>query len=195
MQKRKRKRAKNKTKDSPYYIDNKEFATALHDYVKECDEAKNKGEEIPVITDYIATSILRLAEGLSRAPNFVNYTYREDMVMDAVENCIRVVKNYDITKVTRTGAPNPFSYFTQISYFAFLRRIAQEKKETEIKERLLNSGDLSSFIESDQDSHVGESVVNRVHNNHDRYMGKQREYNDPKQKTTRKKKHTHTDLI
>ena len=121
-----------------HYVNNKEFSQAVVDYVNSVNEARSKGKDEPVITEYIGKCFLKISDGLSHKPNFVGYTYREEMVMDAVENCIKAIMNYDIKKATRTGLPNAFAYFTQITYYAFLRRIAKEKKQQDIKEKYLS---------------------------------------------------------
>jgi len=91
------------------------------------------------------------AEFLSHKANFIRYTYREEMVMDAVENCLKAILNYDIEAATRTGKPNAFAYFTQITWYAFLRRIAKEKKQQEIKMKYLTNSGIENFITSDDD--------------------------------------------
>ena len=108
-----------KAKKKAHYINNKEFSLAVVEYVKTANVAKSKNKPVPKVTDYIARCFIKIAEGLSHRPNFVRYTYREEMVMDAVENCLRAIGNYKIETATRTGKPNAFSYFTQICYFAF----------------------------------------------------------------------------
>ena len=79
---------------------------------------------------------------MSHKANFVRYTYREEMVMDAVENCLKAIENYNIDKATRTGKPNAFAYFTQIAWYAFLRRIEKEKKQQDIKMKYLSESGL-----------------------------------------------------
>ncbi len=137
--------AKIPAKKKPHYINNKEFSLAVVEYVKSVNKAKEKGKQIPKVTDYIATCFIKIAEGLSHRPNFVRYTYREEMVMDGVENCLRAVNNYKIETATRTGNPNAFSYFTQIVYFAFIRRIAKEKKQQDIKMRFIEKMGIEDF--------------------------------------------------
>ena len=132
-------------KKKPHYINNKDFSLAVVEYVKSVNEAKEKEKEHPKVTDYIATCFIKIAEGLSHRPNFVRYTYREEMVMDGVENCLRAVNNYKIETATRTGNPNAFSYFTQIVYFAFIRRIAKEKKQQDIKMRFIEKMGIEDF--------------------------------------------------
>ena len=109
------------------YVNNKEFSAAVVEYVQAVMDDRQAGKEARQIPNYIGECFMKIANGLSRSPNFMNYSYREDMVMDAVENCVKAITNYDITKPTRTGNPNAFSYFTQISWYAFLRRIAKER--------------------------------------------------------------------
>jgi hypothetical protein len=141
------KKTRKKAREKPHYVNNKEFSTAVVDYVTSVNEAREKMEDEPIITEYIGTCFLKIAEGLSHKPNFVGYTYREEMVMDAVENCIKAIMNYDVKKATRTGLPNAFAYFTQISYYAFLRRIAKEKKHQDIKEKYMDFAGASEFME------------------------------------------------
>jgi translation initiation factor 2B subunit (eIF-2B alpha/beta/delta family) len=89
---------------------------------------------------------MRIAEGLSHKSNFIRYTYREEMVMDAVENCLKAIENYNIEAATRTGNPNAFAYFTQISWYAFLRRIAKEKKQQDVKIKYMASSGIEEYI-------------------------------------------------
>ena len=136
-----------KPRERPHYVNNKEFSQSVVDYVTSVNEAREKTQEEPIITEYIGTCFMKIAEGLSHKPNFVGYTYREEMVMDGVENCIKAIMNYDIKKATRTGLPNAFAYFTQIIYFAFLRRIAKEKKQQDIKEKYMDFAGASAFMD------------------------------------------------
>ena len=141
------KKVKKKPKEKPHYVNNKQFSQSVVDYVTSANKAREKMEDEPVITEYIGSCFLKIAEGLSHKPNFVGYTYREEMVMDAVENCIKAIMNYDVKKATRTGLPNAFAYFTQITYFAFLRRIAKEKKQQDIKEKYMDFAGASAFMD------------------------------------------------
>ena len=142
-----------KTKrQSIHYVNNADFSSAVVDYVTEVRKAKAKNEQLPIVTDYIATCFLKIAEGLSHKSNFIRYTYREEMVMDAVENCLKAIENYNLETATRTGKPNAFAYFTQITWYAFLRRIAKEKKQQDIKLKYLTSSGLETFIEVEGDT-------------------------------------------
>jgi hypothetical protein len=138
-----------KAKAKPHYVNNKEFSLAVVEYVKSANEAKEKDLEVPKVTNYVATCFMKISEGLSHRPNFVRYTYREEMVMDAVENCLKAVLNYNIEAATRTGKPNAFAYFTQISWYAFLRRIAKEKRQQDIKMKYIAEADISNFLGDD----------------------------------------------
>jgi len=111
--------------------------------------AKDNEVALPIVPNYIAQCFLKIAEGLSHKSNFIRYTYREEMVMDAVENCLRAVENYNIEAATRTGKPNAFAYFTQISWYAFLRRIAKEKKQQDIKYKFMTTQGVEAFMSLD----------------------------------------------
>ena len=141
-------------KKSENYINNKEFSQAVFSYVEECNECKKKGIQVPVVPNYVALGFQQIAQGLSHRPNFISYSYRDEMVMDAVENCLKAIRNYNIEAATRTGNPNAFAYFTQISYYAFLRRIAKEKKQQEIKDSYFENTFAADLIEgsSNQDA-------------------------------------------
>ncbi|RPG28998.1 MAG: hypothetical protein CBB72_016385 [Muricauda sp. TMED12] len=137
-----------KPRDKPHYVNNRQFSQAVVDYVKEVRKAEDGGEaQLPIVPDYIATCFLKIAEGLSHKSNFIRYTYREEMVMDAVENCLKAILNYNIDTVTRTGNPNAFAYFTQICYFAFIRRITKEKKQQDIKFKFIEQAGIDDFVE------------------------------------------------
>jgi len=133
---------------SIHYVNNAQFSQAVVDYVGHLDQCKKEEISLPKVPDYIAQCFLRIAEGLSHKANFIRYTYREEMVMDAVENCLKAISNYNLEAATRTGKPNAFAYFTQITWFAFLRRITKEKKQQEIKIKYLTKSGIDSFIDT-----------------------------------------------
>ncbi len=139
-------------RQSIHYVNNADFSAAVVEYVTEVRKAKAKNEQLPIVTDYIASCFLKIAEGLSHKSNFIRYTYREEMVMDAVENCLKAIENYNLETATRTGKPNAFAYFTQITWYAFLRRIAKEKKQQDIKLKYLTSSGLETFVEVEGDT-------------------------------------------
>jgi hypothetical protein len=138
-----------KPKEKPHYVNNREFSEAVVEYCTEAQKSKSEGVKVPVVPDYIASCFLKIAEGLSHKANFVRYTYREEMVMDAVENCLKAIENYNIEAATRSGKPNAFAYFTQISWYAFLRRIQKEKKQQDIKMKFISEADVSEFLDDD----------------------------------------------
>ena len=115
-------------KRSVHYVDNKKFLEAMIDWNKEIKEAEGIGEETPPVSNYIGECFLKIATHLSYRPNFINYTYREEMISDGIENCLQYATNFNPEK-----SKNPFAYFTQIIYYAFLRRIAKEKKQSHVK--------------------------------------------------------------
>jgi len=123
------------------------------------ENVEKKEKDLPKVTDYIAKCFIRIAEGLSHRPNFVRYTYREEMVMDAVENCLRAIGNYNIDTATRTGKPNAFSYFTQICYFAFIRRITKEKRQQDIKFRFIEKMGIEDFVQAGMDNETAQETM------------------------------------
>jgi len=169
----KQKTRKTRKKNDADYVDNEQFSIAVSDYVSIAKNAIAEGLEPPMVPNYIAECFLKICNGLSRSPSFTSYTYREDMVMDGVENCLKAILNYDKSTPTRTGKPNPFSYFTQMTFFAFLRRIEKEKKQTKIKQEFTEHGGIDSFADfdenSDMHSMVGESMVERIRQKNDTF--------------------------
>lgn len=150
-------------KNKEHYVNNREFTDAIVEYSTAVAEAKKKNKSKPIIPDYIAECFLKMAQGLSHKPNFYSYSYRDEMVMDGVENCVKAIGNYDVSASTRTGRPNPFGYFTQIMYYAFLRRIAKEKRQQEIKERYISQANIESFMSDNDDHHYdGSSMIERM---------------------------------
>jgi len=142
-----------------HYVNNKEFSQAVVDYCTKVSEAKANDKHLPIVPDYIAQCFLKIAEGLSHKSNFIRYTYREEMVMDAVENCLKAIENYNVEAATRSGNPNAFAYFTQISWYAFLRRIAKEKKQQDIKLKYMSSSGVEEFIMSNADDKAAQLAV------------------------------------
>jgi hypothetical protein len=121
-----------KRKRSVHYVNNKEFLAALIEYRSSVDQAKLNNLPKPRITNYLGDCFLKIATHLSFKPNFVNYIFKDDMISDGIENCIQYIHNFNPEK-----SQNPFAYFTQIIHFAFLRRIQKEKKQLEIKNKIL----------------------------------------------------------
>lgn len=139
-------KTKKTTKDNKHYIDNAQFLQALVDYKKEVKAAEKAGEIKPQVPDYIGDCFIKIANHLAYKSNFINYSFREDMILDAIENCLIYMDNFDPKK-----SSNPFAYFTQITYYAFVRRIQKEKKHLQTKYRYIESLDIDSIIRQAHD--------------------------------------------
>ena len=139
-----------KAKNKPHYVDNKKFLQAMIEYRDKCKKAEEKNRKKPDVTNYIGECFLKIANHLSYRPNFINYTYRDDMISDGIENCLQYMNNFNPKK-----SNNPFAYFTQIIYYAFIRRIQKEKKQQDVKAKVIaNSG-----VEMMMDSLEGDDAV------------------------------------
>ena len=119
-------------KKSEHYVDNKKFLQAMIEWRDKCAVAEEAGNQPPPVTNYIGECFLKIATHLSYRPNFINYTFRDDMISDGIENCLQYLDNFN-----PKTSNNPFAYFTQIIYYAFVRRIQKEKKQTTIKHKLI----------------------------------------------------------
>ena len=123
-----------------HYVNNAQMLEFIKDYREKLLDAKANSTEIPRIPEYLGECIMKIATGLSRKSNFINYSYKDDMILDGIENCVHCMHSFDPEK-----SSNPFSYFTQVIYFAFLRRIAKEKKQSYIKGKLIQDMAFDSF--------------------------------------------------
>ena len=131
-------------KGSEHYVNNKEFTAAIIEHNSACRLADKKGLEKPKISEYIGECIYKIATRLSTKPNFINYSYRDEMICDGIENCLQYIENFNEEK-----SNNAFAYITQIIYFAFLRRIQKEKKQQAIKQKaIMESGILTDMADS-----------------------------------------------
>lgn len=130
-----------------HYVTNKDFLKAFVERKLILDDCKLNNKEVPPLSDYIAKCILDICTRLSYKGNFINYSYRNEMVSDAILNCLSVADNFDPEK-----SSNPFAYFTQVAYFAFLRRIDQEKKQQYIKGKLIAELPLDEILSMEEDS-------------------------------------------
>ena len=128
-------------KKKVHYVDNKQFLAAIVERKEQIREAESVGEPKPQISNYLGECILKIANHLSYRPNFINYTYKEEMISDGIENSLQYIDNFDPEK-----SKNPFAYFTQIIYYAFIRRIAKEKKQQKIKDKMLKRSNISDMI-------------------------------------------------
>ena len=133
-------------KRSEHYVNNKEFLAALIKYREDVEIAKINDRQKPVIPRYIGDCFLKIANHLSFKPNFVNYMFKEDMISDGIENCVQYIHNFN-----PENSQNPFPYFTQIVHYAFLRRIQREKRQLEIKNKIIErSGYQEVFDDSNK---------------------------------------------
>ena len=133
-------------KRSEHYVNNKEFLAALIKHREDIEIAEIRGNEKPRIPRYIGECFLKIATHLSFKPTFVNYMYKEDMISDGIENCVQYIHNFNPEKST-----NPFAYFTQIIHYAFLRRIQKEKKQMEIREKIIEKSGYDEVMHVDDD--------------------------------------------
>jgi DNA-directed RNA polymerase specialized sigma24 family protein len=117
-----------------HYVDNKKLYQVMVEYKDKVNVSKKDGSPKPQIPDYVGECILLIAKRLCTKPNFINYSYKEEMISDGIENCMSYIDNFDPSK-----SENPFAYFTQIIYYAFLRRILKEKKQVYIKHKTLEN--------------------------------------------------------
>ena len=124
-------------KKSQHYVNNKEFLAAMTDYKNAVKKAEVNNKERPRVSNYIGECLMKIAVHLSHKPNFVNYTFKEEMICDGIENCLQYIDNFNPEK-----SNNPFAYFTQIIYYAFLRRIQKEKKHLFVKFKMTEQTNL-----------------------------------------------------
>ena len=130
-----------KVQNREHYVDNKKFYAEMLRYRNMCVEAEKEGKQQPRVPNYIGDCIMRIAYKLSNKPNFINYPFKEEMIGDGIENCIMYVNNFNPDKST-----NPFAYFTQIIYYAYLRRIEKEKKALYTKYKATEMFNLDSML-------------------------------------------------
>ena len=138
-------------KRSEHYVNNKEFLLAIVAYKQDIKDAEEAGQPKPVIPRYIGECFLKIATHLSYKPNFVNYMFKDDMVCDGIENCVQYINNFNPEKST-----NPFAYFTQIIHYAFLRRIQKEKKQLEIRQKIIERSGFDEVFVADESGKTSE---------------------------------------
>jgi len=141
-------------KTPAHYVDNKKFYQALLEYKQQCNEAKSQGLLTPQVSEYIGECFLKIATHLSYKANFINYTFKDDMISDGIENCLTAVEKFDPERST-----NPFAYYTQIVFFAFVRRIQKEKKQQVTKYKMLEQVDIDQIVAHAEDN---QEIVNHL---------------------------------
>ena len=130
-----------------HYINNQEFLAALLEHRERVQAARTAEKDPPPISNYLGDCFIKIAKHLSYKSNFINYSYRDEMISDAIENCLAVVNNFDPAK-----SKNPFAYFTQITFFAFVRRIQREKKQMATKFRYIDQLDINDLVTQEHDN-------------------------------------------
>jgi len=138
-------------KRSEHYVNNKEFLHAIVAYKKSIVDAEAAGQPKPRITNYLGECFLKIATHLSYKPNFVNYMFKDDMICDGIENCVQYINNFNPEK-----SNNPFAYFTQIIHYAFLRRIQKEKKQLEIRQKIIERSGYDEVFVADEEGKSSE---------------------------------------
>lgn len=129
------------------YINNRTLYTAMVEHKTKLKEAQRLEKEKPQVSRYIGESILLICNNLAKKPNFSGYTYKQDMIFDGVIDCVAAVDNFDPDKTN-----NPFAYFTQIAWNAFIRRIHKEKKQTYIKHKNFQNNFLTNDMWSENEN-------------------------------------------
>jgi len=173
-----------------HYVDNQRFLEEMTAHQEKTATAKEEGVELPRCPEYIGECFLKIANRLSYRPNFINYAFREEMVSDGIENCIQYMHNFSPEK-----SKNPFAYFTQIIYYAFVRRIQKEKKQLYIKYKTMDSraslGDNIEISQHDQDqNYVYETMTHDQKVNMYDFISNFEEAKKNKKVTTKKKAKT-----
>lgn len=147
-----------KVKAPAHYVDNKKFYDALVEHIDACKLAVAEGREKPQISNYIGECFIKIATHLSYKANFINYTFKDDMISDGIENCLAAADKFDPVRST-----NPFAYYTQITFYAFVRRIQKEKKQQVAKFRMLESVDLEQLLSmSDGDEEFTNHIIEMI---------------------------------
>jgi hypothetical protein len=154
-------------KKKQHYVDNKKLLGEMTEYRNLVIKAKEEKTPRPRVPNYIGECIMKISQHLSYRPNFINYTYKDDMISDGIENCLLYIDNFNPAK-----SKNPFAYFTQIIYYAFIRRIQKEKKQTYVKYKSIEQASLMFDLngESADSSPVNKSYVEFIHNNMDEFL-------------------------
>ena len=169
---------------STHYVNNQDLLKAIIQFKKDCREAKRLGKPKPKVPDYVGKCLLLIAENLSHKPNFANYSCREEMIGDGIENCIMYFNNFDPKR-----SKNPFAYFTQIIYYAFLRRIQKEKKQLYTKykyaEHLGTFGLTGNGEQSDSSDEGGSTPQIELYENLSEFIGA---FEDNKKRKKKEKK-------
>tara|TARA_R100000231_G_scaffold136838_1_gene112529 strand:- start:640 stop:1182 length:543 start_codon:yes stop_codon:yes gene_type:complete len=159
-----------------HYVDNEKFFQAMCEWKKEVIEADDLGESRPPVSEYIGECFMKIAEHLSYKPNFINYEYREEMIGDGIENCLMYAHNFDPEK-----SKNPFSYFTQMIYYAFLRRIQKEKKQMYVKYKVAEQSEFYKHFPTWEDDKTLKQQFNLTETDIENFTPKSKKKKEKKQ--------------
>lgn len=172
----------------PYYVNNKKFLEAMIEFRESVQKAEREGTPRPIVPMYVAECIMKIATHLSYKPNFMNYSFREEMISDGIENSLQYIDNFNPEK-----SSNPFAYFTQIIYYAFLRRIQKEKKYLYTKYKATEDANIFGETADRQEHDHGNNYNDGVKYNEwtEEYMAEFIE-NFEENKRKKKKKRTNT---
>jgi hypothetical protein len=168
--------------NTEHYVDNKQFLAEMINWKKQIREAEDTDDDRPPISNYIGECFLKIAERLCSKSNFANYPYKEEMIGDAIENCLMYAHNFNPRK-----SKNPFSYFTQIIYYAFLRRIEREKKQGYIKYKLTEEMDDGTLHKWFKENYFDKSTKREALTEHFNISERDIEKYEPKKRKKRSK--------
>jgi len=167
--------------NNDHYVDNKQFLAEMIKWKREIREAEDSGDEKPPVSEYIGSCFLKIAERLCSKSNFMNYPYKDEMIGDGIENCLMYAHNFNPRK-----SKNPFSYFTQIIYYAFLRRIEREKKQAYIKFKLTENMDDGTLHKWFKENYFDKSTEREALSEHFSISERDIEKYEPKKRKKRK---------
>jgi hypothetical protein len=153
-------------KETAHYVDNEEFSRAVQEYNEARKKAKENGEPIPVIPNYIGECFIKIAYGVANRYNFNRYSYKEDMIADAIECCVRYIHNFDISKTKKDGTVSAFSYFTKTVYWAFVRRIKKENAHYEKIQNIIEQSNIEMFLSQEELNEIHNSDTSHVYNHY-----------------------------
>jgi DNA-directed RNA polymerase specialized sigma subunit len=167
-----------------HYVDNKKLLAAMIEYRDEVKTAQEADEQHPKVPSYVGECIMKIAVHLSHRANFTNYPFKEDMISDGIENCLQYIDNFDPKK-----SSNPFAYFTQIIYYAFIRRIQREKKYLYTKHAATQMAEITSLTSATQDHDTSEYKSNDMHGewSQEQMLRFMEDFENSKRKRKRKK--------
>ena len=169
--------------NNDHYVDNKQFLAEMIKWKKEIREAEDSGDDRPPVSNYIGECFLKIAERLCSKSNFMNYPYKDEMIGDGIENCLMYAHNFNPRK-----SKNPFSYFTQIIYYAFLRRIEREKKQAYIKFKLTEDMDDGTLHKWFKENYFEKSSEREALSEHFSISERDIQKYEPKKRKKRRKK-------